>query len=94
MTVATMLINAQRKHTIAIGIVRSLETGANGVNMIESSDNGKEIMKKPNWAREAIRTNLSASVMSVGIAIVAPASSSLSRISIGLNQYSVFGLLQ
>ena len=54
----------------------------------------RPVMKKPNMTCEQMRRMLRTSLTSDGRAIEAPANNSFFRISTGLNQYSVVGLVQ
>lgn len=79
---------------ITIGRLHHLENRAAGVMKIEIKFMQIPVKKAPNMRRLAIRINFRILLISAGRAIVAPAKSSLSKTSTGLNQKRAFGFEQ
>lgn len=78
----------------AIGKLHHLENIASGVANMEIVFIQMPVRKPPNIIWLAILISSKIVLTSEGSAIVAPARSSLSRISTGLNQYKAFGFEQ
>jgi hypothetical protein len=91
MIVAVAVSSAAMKVKIAIGKLHHLENNTIGVMKMETKFMHTPVKKKPNIKWEAILIRFKILLIFAGSAIVAPARSSLSRISTGLNQYSVLG---
>lgn len=89
MIVAAAVSRAAMNVQIAMGKLHHLLNSTTGVMKIETKFMQTPVKKKPNIRWLAILIRFKILLIFAGNAIVAPASNSLSRISTGLNQYSV-----
>lgn len=86
MTVAAVVKRAEMKVQIAIGKLHQRENNTTGVIKMETQFMQTPVRKKPNMRLLANLIKFRILLMSAGRAMVAPAKSSLRRISTGLNQ--------
>lgn len=94
MIVAAVVSSAAMKVQIAKGKDHHLLYNVMGAVKMDMKFMQMPVRKKPNMMWLAIRIRDKMLLISAGKAMVAPARSSLSRISTGLNQYRLVGVEQ